>query len=568
MPARTPPPPKDLDEVERALSVLEGRHPEHERIRRETAEAAETRRHQLESDLADGARRRRRRTVVLGANAVALVVAAVVGWRVWTRAQSLRAGLARVEVGFVAEGLVEVASNELSARSTLTFDAPGSVCFVAVTDGGDVQATEGAMTVRAGGSVGWCACDAGSVTLVGPEGHALALLKIDASRVGGPLARSWTSVQPGAWGNAGGECAESMLDGWIADRGGRGAVDEGWLASTPARATLSHAGFRAVGIVQPGRPFGVVDAAAGECILAVPEGPDELSLRVAGGQRRIAKAHGAMAWCSNAVETTSLWREGTSRVVLLAVPSAHVGGLLGVRECAEIAAVTVAPESTWLRNEDLAWDAASLLRASGIADAKPADVPSEPGPPMPDIVALARAPGASVTADPGDVVTACDPALDVAAERSVVCAGSAPVSWWRHGDAPAAMAHAPVPFWLSILQSHREPDAVARIPELLALARRLLRDGFEATVFEGVTELPEGVRVVGRAHEDAIVAVGLLPKAPWAVPYSDATPWDLGDTPRVVSLDPGLAVKLVAAQPPGVPPEKRRTVVFRHVKRP
>ncbi len=184
MPTRTPPPPKDLDEVERALSVLEGRHPEHERIRRETAEAAETRRHQLESELADGARRRRRRTVVLGVNAVAVIVAAVVGWRVWTRAQSLRTGLARVEVGFVAEGLAEVASNELSARSHLTFDAPGSACFVAVTDGGDVQATEGSMTVRGGGSVGWCACDAGSVTLVGPEGHALALLKIDASLVG------------------------------------------------------------------------------------------------------------------------------------------------------------------------------------------------------------------------------------------------------------------------------------------------------------------------------------------------------------------------------------------------
>ena len=167
--------------------MLEGRHPEHERIRRETAEAAETRRHPLESGRGQLATAPAR-TVVLGANAVALVVAAVVGWRSG-HGESLRAGLARVEVGFVAEGLVEVASNELSARSTLTFDAPGSVCFVAVTDRGDVQATEGAMTVRAGGSVGWCACDAGSVTLVGPEGHALALLKMHASRVGGPLAQ-------------------------------------------------------------------------------------------------------------------------------------------------------------------------------------------------------------------------------------------------------------------------------------------------------------------------------------------------------------------------------------------
>lgn len=117
--------------------------------------------------------------------------------------------------------------------------------------------------------------------------------------------------------------------------------------------------------------------------------------------------------------------------------------------------------------------------------------------------------------------------------------------------------------WLSTLASRAEPDAVARIPEVLALARRLAREGFEPTVLEGVVELTDGVRVVGRAGENAIVAVGLAPKAPWVFPYTDGVPWDLGDPPRTVDLQPGTAVKLVASPAPSSPLDKRRTVVFR-----
>ena len=119
-----------------------------------------------------------------------------------------------------------------------------------------------------------------------------------------------------------------------------------------------------------------------------------------------------------------------------------------------------------------------------------------------------------------------------------------------------------------MLEAHSEPDAAACISELLALTRRLTRDGFEPTVLEGVTELPDGIRVVGRAGEDAIVAVGLAPKSPWAIPYTDGVPWDLGDAPRIVALQPGLAVKLGSSPPPSAPLDKRRTVVFRHAKRP
>jgi hypothetical protein len=86
-------------------------------------------------------------------------------------------------------------------------------------------------------------------------------------------------------------------------------------------------------------------------------------------------------------------------------------------------------------------------------------------------------------------------------------------------------------------------------------------------VLEGVTELAGGVRVVGRAGEDAVVAVGLGTRRPWAFPYSDGVPWDLGDEPRIVPLEPGVAVKLTASPPPSETAERRRTVVFRHVAR-
>jgi hypothetical protein len=87
-------------------------------------------------------------------------------------------------------------------------------------------------------------------------------------------------------------------------------------------------------------------------------------------------------------------------------------------------------------------------------------------------------------------------------------------------------------------------------------------------MLEGVTELASGVRIVGRADEDAVVAIGLCPRAPWTFPYTDGVPWDLGDPPRVVELKPGATVTLATSPPPPAPVDKRRTVVFRHVSRP
>jgi hypothetical protein len=563
------PPPTGLDEVERALSVLDGRHPEHERIRRETMAAAEQRRHQLDKDLATSARRRRRRRVVIAANGLALVAAGVVAWKVLSRAHAIRAGLEQVEAPFLSHGMTELASNELSASSRLETDVPAASCFIAVTTAGVVRARQGAMSVEAPGSVGWCGCGDGRVSVEAMAAGGVGLLRIDARKLGGPLARPWVEVTPAAWGDAGHECADAMLDDWLADhRGPVPPLESGWLEASPARASLRKAGFRVVSGVQAGRPFGVVDSAAGECTLAVASGDDELSLRVPGGRRTIAHARGAMAWCSSVAEPMTVWREGSSGVVMLSASAARVGGVLGARECAEAGGVHVDAQAAWLRDEDLAWDAASLLRVSAVAGVTSAPLPVEPGPTSTKVTALDLSAAAQVVSEPTSVVVACDPPFQAPSmERTSVCAVAAPVSWWRKTEAPASLAQAPLPYWLSLFEPHHEPDAIARIPELLALARYLLRAGFEPTVLEGVTELSDGVRVVGRAGEDAIVAVGLGQKPPWVFPYTDGVAWDLGDPPHAVELQPGLAVKLASSPPPNTPLEKRRTVVFRHAAR-
>jgi hypothetical protein len=569
------PPPKSrigLTEVERALSVLEGRHPEHEKIRRQTREAAEKRRSQLETELAGNARARLRRRLALAVTAAAAATAAFVAWKVAARMRALRAALEAADAPWVARGFSRVASNALTGTRALDVDLPGSSCFVATStvDGAIRVEPAGGAAALGSRSVAWCSCGASRATIGAPsatEVVGLSVLRIDAVALGGPLARSWVDFTPGAWGGGGVECADATLDGWItAHHAPMTAPTTAWLDADPARAGLRRAGLRVIAAVDPPHPFAIVHAAAGDCLLAISGSSDALSLRGAGGTWLIARARGALAWCSATADALTVWRDGTGPAAILETSATRIGGLLGARECAEAAGVTIAPEATWLRGEDLPWDASAVLQASGLLEIGSAPLRVDPGPPDARVVALALATGASAVSEPEGVVIACDPPLSAGARESL-CAHSAPVSWFNKKDAPAGAARGSLPVWLSPLEGRRELDAIARIPELLALTRRLARDGFEPTSLEGVTELPDGVRIVGRAGEDAIVAVGLEPKPPWTLPYFEATagsiPWDLGDAPREVPLKPGDTIKLTSSPPSTAPLASRRTVVFR-----
>jgi hypothetical protein len=575
VPKATPPSPprNELDEVERALSTLAGRHPGHEKARRQTQAAAEQRGTELQRELADRARRRRRRAIVVAANVLALVAAGWVGLKLAVRTHTLRATLEETERPWTSRGFAQIASNVWAVGRSLEANLPGSSCFVAVASvDGVVRVRASATTFEGTRSTAWCACAPDRIRVDGPpavDSVGLAVLRIDARSLGGPLARSWSGFAGGEWIEGGRECAGALLDAWIADgRWPRPALDQTWLDTTPQRASLRRWGFRVVSEVQGSHPFGVAEGAAGDCLLAVSGAEESLSLRATGGAWLVSHARSGLEWCSSTAARMTVWREGTSPLVVLAVPAARVGGLLGTRECSEAVGLRLEPGAAWLGDEDLTWDAGTLLRSSGLSDIVESPLPRQPGPPIPGVAALALSTGASVATEPTGLVLACDPPLATQGLRRSLCAHAAPVAWWRTGDAPASEARAPLPFWLSPLEPRHEPDAVARIPELLALARRLAREGFEPTMLEGVTELASGVRIVGRADEDAIVAIGLCPRPPWTFPYTDGVPWDLGDPPRVVELKPGATVTLAASPPPTTPVDKRRTVVFRHVSRP
>ena len=567
-------PQAELDEVERAISVLGGRHPEHERTRRETLAAAEQRRLVVEAELALASRRSRRRALVIAANVVAVGIAGVVTWRLISRAGAIREALARDEAPFLSHGLDELASNQFTARRVLEADAPGDSCFVALATSGRVRAQLVGRTIDGGRSVGWCACQPEHVSIETAEATAdvagLALLRIDVRSVGGALARPWTTFHPDAWGDGGSECAEAALDAWIEEHHWpKPPLDATALDGIHGVETLHGAGFRIVSVVADGKPFAVVESDAEQCTLALSGG--ELFLRARGGARIVEHASGAMLWCAAKASTVSVWRSGESQgsVVVLSAPAKRLGGLLGASECARDAGYSIASAAAWLGEEDQAWDASAILKASALDTVTSGALAAEPGDKDTRLAALVYSSTARVAWDPTKESGACQPELGrVPGLLQSVCAFAAPVSVWRASDSAVAVARAPIPVWLSSLGSRTEADAVARMPELLALARQLTRQGFVPGVLEGVTELADGVRVVGRAGEDAVVAVGLAPKAPWVFPYTDSVPWDLGDAPRVLPLQPGMAVKLTTHPVPDVPLDRRRTVVFRRTARP
>jgi hypothetical protein len=572
VPKKPAPQPSGLEEVERAISVLGGRHPEHERTRRETAAAVDVRRQQIEVELAASRRKRLRRLAIIAANVVALAAAGYVASRLLARRTAIRDALERDEATFVAHDYGEIASNEIAARKTLEKDAPESSCFVAVATLGPLRVHAGDIVAEAQHSVGWCDCGATHVTLetgAAPDSTpGLALLRIDSRAIGGPLARSWFAVGAETWVDTSPGCAEAMLDAWIADgRVPKPAPRDGSLDAIAGGKALHANGFDLVAQLADDHPFVFVDSRAGDCAIAISPG-GALSLRATGGERVIRSAPQAIAWCSSTALPVTVWREaGSSAPIIVAAARAdRVGGLLGTTESAREAGLTLSPEATWLRPGDAAWDASAILRASKL-DAAPGDaVPAEPGAADARVTALVYSAATRLASEPASATVVCDPPLAAASSLAEsVCASVSPVAWWRGGDAPAYAARAALPFWLSTLDGHHEPDAMARIPELLALARTLGRRGFEPTVLEGVTELPTGVRVVGRAGEDAVVAVGLVARPPWVIPYSNGDAWELGEPPLVVELQPGASVTLTSSPLPSVPVDKRRTVVFRHV---
>jgi hypothetical protein len=120
---------------------------------------------------------------------------------------------------------------------------------------------------------------------------------------------------------------------------------------------------------------------------------------------------------------------------------------------------------------------------------------------------------------------------------------------------------------MGVFEAFNDPALVNAQHALLVMARTLARERFEPTTLEGVSEQPKGADVLGRAGEDAVIAVTLAPEAPWAFPLTDGEAWKIGGAPRIVPIKPGERLALSSTPPPTGTKEARRTVVFRRQSR-
>jgi hypothetical protein len=563
--------PTELDEVERALSVLDGRHPDFVRAQRETREAARIREQTLRVERARAWRRRAKAVLVTLA---ILGAAAAGGWwglGVFGRARSLSAALDAASVTFTAGGFVVVASSNLVTPHKLQVQGAASTCFIAVTSApaGDLIVSHGGALARHAHSIGWCACEPEPVEVTAPEGatptQGIRLYSADARVVGGPQGWALTGARPEAVTPGGDECQESVLVSWIAARRfPRESIDTTWLARG-AGTHLSDAGFKAAGGSSLGRTFAVVEAMPGNCMLAVrpdaPTPPDPLILEDSAGATLTRGT--TLLWCDPHGRALTVRSSGRAVVLVIAAPAARVGGLLGAREWA--ARARIPDPTTYVTKADLALDAATSLEASGLPDV----VAGQPQPQMRFVsVSLQTAAGLVRDPPPRGTLLACAPSLDSGKLESI-CAQVGAQPWLAAAGEPLGLAAGPTPFWLAALDDHLDKDALQAELKLLALARRLTSERFEVTMFSGVSELSTGrITVLGRVRDDAIVAVEIATAPPWVMPYSDGAPWTLDGEPREVPLAPEAHVTLTATPRPDVEPKQRRTIVFRRAQLP
>jgi hypothetical protein len=591
-----------LAEVERALSVLKGRHPEHERVRREDEERRSKRTLEIEAERGVVAAKANRRRLVIGAvgaAALAVVVAAGLAFR---SELARRGRLEQAADPFRAMGFALVDWSGRGEPASVEASVPAG-CVVAVSTAGsrvELSFGGGAIGAVSGPSpVITCVCEgvtahaklAGGAQPQGPS-EGLVLLRADAATVGGSRAFAFLPFMPGQVGATDAACAEATLDQWIDAKkwseptgGGpspvtrlEGPARDAWFgqAGKGQRAKLAEAKLEPIGVVKPDAPFGVLEVPPASCLLVVADDEaDRSSLRLRGGSLAVGPVAGHLAWCSSAGGLVVLQRADAAgsagsrgaALTALVAPADRLGGMTGLREAASKAGITLGDGAAVVAPGDHGWNAARVLAASAIPDTliTTANTPEFAPDKEARIVAVSvDKPNLLLSEVPEDVFSYCDPPLETS--TSSLCVFSGTQRWSVRGttEGGGGIARAKLPFWLFALQGVSDPPALRVEVELLDLARKLGREGFEATTIEAVTDTDKGAEVLGRANEDAIVAFGLAPAAPWVFPYTDGPPWTLDLEPRVVPIKPLERVQVGASSKDKLPPKAtRRTVVFR-----
>lgn len=575
------------------MSILQGRHPEHERLRREDERRKAKRTAETDARAKDYDRRRRARGLAVAAAAVAVTALGVVAATYARTELAHRARAESASAPFLAHGFTVLAASARGAPAHLEASAPAGCFLAASTSTAPLRLSYADSVTEGPGPVLACTCAPGTVTAAS-EGaspdDALVLMRADVAAIGGSRAFPFLPFRPGTLGETDSACEDASLDAWIEAKTWSQVEPAGELRPSPTpapdaverwfdfgdRAALRSAGFELASILDRDAPFVVLEVPEETCVLVLHEGlPARANIRRKGGARAVGAASGNIAWCTRAAETVSVHGErrddpfgfterGDFGVFL--APSSRVGGLFGLAEIAaeagaRLLAAAVAPG-------DHGWSAAQLLEASAVPATliSAADAPDLKGPREARIAAVSAEQPDGIVADaPPEVFSFCSP-LEPPLLRPTLslCAFSGPQTFRVDGPSVVGgVARAALPFWLFALEEVQEPAAMKVEVQLLTLARKLRREGFEPTTIEAVTELDQGAEILGRTGEDAFVAIGLAPHPPWALPYSDGPAWTIDGEPRVVPIRP-LERVTVRATTRALPPKAtRRTVVFR-----
>ena len=578
MPDKPPPPkpkgaPDDLHEVERALSVLQGRHPEHERSRREDEEKRARRAAAADTQARRESTATRSRNIRLAAIGLPVVFLVVFIGLLVRRELNRRDHVEQAAAPFRALGFTTIETSSPSATGSLEATVePGCIVALSSVDA-PIKVTRGANSTEGAGPVLFCTCASEKVGLSStvPSDGGLVLMRADAATIGGTRAFSFAPFKVGSSFRADEACGEVSLDAWLDAKHAPAPPTTGpWLESWPRRAPLVADGFKVTGVAPAGAPFVVIDLPKESCLLATSSLPDDkLSLRAKGGAMAVPEAAGSFARCAQAEDLVLVAREGGGELVVLVGPAGTIGGMKGLREIARESGITLA--QSVVPAADRPWDAKQTLLASQVPDvlitvgAAP-DVAAQPDA---RVAALSfETPNALAPDSPPDFFSYCEPALDPGMHEAI-CVFSGPQKWRTEGaEAIGGIARSKLPFWLYTMQAANDPLALKGMTQLFALARKLRRDGFAPTTLEALTELPTGVEVLGRTGEDAVVAVGVAAMLPWVYTLSDdGTAWSLDGPPRIVPVKPLEKVMLTTTMKNLPPKASRRTVVFRRLKK-
>lgn len=506
--------------------------------------------------------RARRRAMLFAAGAAVLAVAAVAAKL--SAASSAIAASAPSAERFVASGFRALPASVWNAERVEENVAAGS-CVVAVgasaTAPIPIEVTRNGVAIAATGSVGFCTCTNETVVVSargGSGARSVRLLRTEASAFGGVLGFANAPARPAAVEPC--ACTEEHADAWL-DSATRDR-SPGVAGALPT--AFAGSGLEVSGSAPASIPLVPIDVAAKTCTVVVSANDsDTLSLRAHGGARVIAAGRGAIAACGTSARTLSVWHEGDGALTMLRGDATRVGGRRGLRAIAAQSGRTL---RAWTDASDLPWDADLALTSASTStvESKPW-VAAVRTPVEARVIALGfDAPLAgSGFVPPAGGTCEGDPNAGV-----LLCVQSGVRSWTKPpGVANAALAIAPVPFWLKVLATPLAPGAGSRdaaVLSMMGLASRMRAAGFDLSVLESVTETSAGAVVLGRAGEDAIVAVTLQSKMPHLLPLSpDLAPWTVEGPPRVVPIQPGQRVTLRAPVAPFGVASARRTIVFR-----